>query len=1157
MRVCRLDLLGYGHFSNHSLEFPEGGHDFHIIVGANEAGKSTARSALEDALFGIHPRSAFGFRHGYKGMMVGALIEHEGRRLSFRRRKGKANTLLDSDGQPLADNALRFFLERADRNRLERMFSLSHERLRSSAQELANPHSETAAMIFGAATGTEEVAAHIRVMKEKAGQLFTPTKGSTRVFDQLVERFKDAKDAVSSATVTGDDWKRAEEEANEARAHLADLRNQRSDLFQAHERLNRIRLVYPDLKRKKELLARLAELGEVPFFADDVLEVLQEAEREVLQHDATIGHLEDQIASESEAAASITIANALLESEREINRLAERNIELQPQREDLPKRRRELAEVAQRLRDRARDLGLEDVQSRRVPAPHAVARLRKLSNEWIDLGHACDLLRQTAVLAGKRTRNLERRLEAMGPTLDVGPLRAALQAIDGAADPEAARKAAEREHREAASRSEACLRPLLTLVGDGDRLAGLWVPPVERVQELRDGLKEAADRRDACRDKLASVESELTLHEAQRKKLAAEGELVTIEEIEILRQARDEHLETVRTCLVSGRGDLEGDSLGDLEGAIRRADEAADRRLHAARTLARLEEIDDAMSSQSMKRTSLEAQHDGHERSLRALHDIWNDLFRDLPGNPLDPDAMLKWLNDRQTALQAFAEEGRAARDLAACLAEERRVRELLMAEAAALAMQTDGLASRPLSVVRSLVARHCDALRDTNRKRADLVDELETARDEEREAATALAEREADMVSLREAWNAAGTELDVVGPPDHAGERLRIIEEMRSDVDLEAELKHRRIGKMERDLEAFASDVACLAKAVGEEPGTRDPGTVIRDLAQALSGALEKQQRLQSRKESMAEKQRQLEEMRRARGAADMTIRGLMASAGVEDLKDLHRAIARAHEVRGLGREVGALTERLARNGDGRSEEELEGETRDIDPDRLTAEIDSISDRLKELEDPMATAAVAERQATETLKSIDGSDAAIAAAWDREAIRAELEDLAVRYVRAQTGFRLLQWAVNRHRTEQQAPLLKRASALFANLTQGSFSGLDLVYNEKDQAVLAGVRGDGSNVDVTGMSDGTLDQLWLALKLSAIHGWLEGNAALPFIADDLFVNFDDARVGAGLEALHHLAGSCQVLVFTHHVHLVALARQVLCDGVSVISLDTA
>ncbi len=49
----------------------------------------------------------------------------------------------------------------------------------------------------------------------------------------------------------------------------------------------------------------------------------------------------------------------------------------------------------------------------------------------------------------------------------------------------------------------------------------------------------------------------------------------------------------------------------------------------------------------------------------------------------------------------------------------------------------------------------------------------------------------------------------------------------------------------------------------------------------------------------------------------------------------------------------------------------------------------------------------------------------------------------------------------------------------------------------------------------------------------------------PFIADDLFVSFDDARARAGLEALSELAGHMQVVFFTHHNHLVDIARSAI------------
>jgi len=87
------------------------------------------------------------------------------------------------------------------------------------------------------------------------------------------------------------------------------------------------------------------------------------------------------------------------------------------------------------------------------------------------------------------------------------------------------------------------------------------------------------------------------------------------------------------------------------------------------------------------------------------------------------------------------------------------------------------------------------------------------------------------------------------------------------------------------------------------------------------------------------------------------------------------------------------------------------------------------------------------------------------------------------------------------------------------------------------------------------MSTGTADQLYLALRIAAIEDYLQRAGALPFVADDLFINFDDERAAAGFKLLSKLSKKTQVLFFTHHQHLVDLARETLGGSVSVVSLS--
>jgi uncharacterized protein YhaN len=120
------------------------------------------------------------------------------------------------------------------------------------------------------------------------------------------------------------------------------------------------------------------------------------------------------------------------------------------------------------------------------------------------------------------------------------------------------------------------------------------------------------------------------------------------------------------------------------------------------------------------------------------------------------------------------------------------------------------------------------------------------------------------------------------------------------------------------------------------------------------------------------------------------------------------------------------------------------------------------------------------------------------------------------------------------------------ASKLFGQLTLGSFEGLRADYDDGGQMVLVGVRAGGrQTVTVEKLSDGTRDQLFLALRLASLHTYLATNEPIPFIVDDILVQFDDERAMAALQALGDLSRQTQVIFFTHHQHLVDLAANCL------------
>ncbi len=96
MRLLRLDLLAYGPFTGRTLPLDEGRFGLHVIVGPNEAGKSSALRALHCLFYGIPTQCSDAFVHAYPQLRIGAVLQDEqGNPLHLIRRKGVKDTLAE------------------------------------------------------------------------------------------------------------------------------------------------------------------------------------------------------------------------------------------------------------------------------------------------------------------------------------------------------------------------------------------------------------------------------------------------------------------------------------------------------------------------------------------------------------------------------------------------------------------------------------------------------------------------------------------------------------------------------------------------------------------------------------------------------------------------------------------------------------------------------------------------------------------------------------------------------------------------------------------------------------------------------------------------------------------------------------------------------
>ena len=167
----------------------------------------------------------------------------------------------------------------------------------------------------------------------------------------------------------------------------------------------------------------------------------------------------------------------------------------------------------------------------------------------------------------------------------------------------------------------------------------------------------------------------------------------------------------------------------------------------------------------------------------------------------------------------------------------------------------------------------------------------------------------------------------------------------------------------------------------------------------------------------------------------------------------------------------------------------------------------DRLSGQLNAMGDPVVLSSAAERL-QEELTGLEGEYASIRMAMDAlEAANTTLQ--------------------NRFSPE----LGRRAAEIFAQLTEGKYSGVVL---DRSFHLSAEPTGDTLYRDAALLSAGTADQLYLATRLAICDLVLPKDKRVPIILDDALANFDDERAAAALRWLKEESRHRQIVLFTCH-----------------------
>lgn len=1173
MRVKRLDLLRYGHFTDRSLELPAGNSDLHIVFGPNEAGKSTALSAIEDLLFGVPMHSPYGFLHDYGSMRIGAVLENDTDTLEVLRRKGNKDTLLGPEGTPLpgGDGVLRPYLVGADRTFFERMFSLDHMRLEAGGREILEAKDDVGQMLFSASAGIGGLRERLNQLAAEADELWSARRAKHRKFYIAEDKLTEANRNIREQTLSAAKWrelKKAFEEAEEAYGKIDDAITEATTM---RNRLSRIRRVFRDVRRKQELDGLLEALGDVVALPEDAVGVVAEAERKDAEIDARISTLMEQLQRAEMALKKLNYDETINQRAADVRQVCEQRIEIRGERASLPKREAELDAAERELKNDAIELGWQDEDSavliERIPSRTKVSVVRSLLNQKGELEK--DVTGKTRLLEEAKDdhASLKDELAEAAEPADLSRLTIALKAIREQIDFTAQVRAAEKSLKDAKGQVQRRLGALVPVVANEAALTGMKVPARAKVQKYRDAQDDWQRRFGETQHRAASVQQELDRAVAALEQAIRDEQVVTVEELNDARGRRDSIWQLVKLKHIDCgpipvdqaepyKAEIE-DLAGAFEPAVVRADELADRRFDHAEAAGRIIEIKRKIGEHE----TLLKQLKGNETKLvnegKQLKADWVALWAGAPFEPEQAETMLEWLEGRDEVVAAIEAQDVAQSTLEAIKSEEQAAKKQLLAEMAALGVNVVSLEADALNIV---VERAAEELRERQAQAAKKT-QLE---EDTTEAGKLVTRQQRDKKAAEKAlgeWQEKWTDaLRGIGlAADTASEavdaQIGIIDQMREKAREINSLRHDRIKKIKKDIVDFEQVVARLVKIVASDLKDKSADSAVVELETRLDEAERIQGLREKQDEDVESLKEQIETLENQRRELSATISHLKQAAGVDDNDEMKAAIEQSDNQRALRQERQEIIEKLQQDGDGKSVEELEAECEGLEIDHVTAQEGSLEAELGDLRKQLDETGEVRLQARQEYQAIGGGDAAAQAAAVKEEALTEISEVAERYIRVKTSAVLLQWAIDRYRREKQAPLLNRAGELFQILTGNSFSYLRVDFDDQDNAHLTGVRSDESCVPLSGMSTGTADQLYLALRVASIEDYLVRAAALPFVADDLFINFDDDRAAAGLRLLGHLAEKTQVLFFTHHHHLVEIAQTTLGASVNCVSLN--
>ncbi len=1154
MKFSRIGLTRYGRFTDRQIDLDLNARVV-VIEGANEAGKTTAMNAVADLLFGIEERSRFNFLHDYKTMRLEAtLVGADGRALSLARLKRRNAALVDAvNDTPLPDDALAPFLGAHDRRAFLDIYGLDQQRLRTGGQQMVTGGGALAETLLSVAPGLAHVATLRDKLQQSAAEVFNPARrNANHLFYKALDQRSLARELLQKHELRADEVKATRAAFTTAQEARRSAEMAETEAALAVARAEALRQAARELRllaAQERILDDLGALPECDSAALHHIRALLETHTRA-REDLSRTTLEDDAARANHAAIAVDVA--ILDLAGEVEQCVEDYVTMRDKRQALPNRARERESAHLALGAIARDLNLETVDAlrTRLPARTLLARATRLADRQRTLeARALTLAEEREALA-RRRRDLLARRDERGSVEDPAPLARRLEELDGAEARAEGLHTLTSRLRAARVAWQARMARLPFGPHAADTLLALPLPDLASTERLRDACDAAQDAVARLAAQRMELDAERTRKQARLKVLDAGGTAPTPAAITAARTSRDALWASLRPLATGTRSFAPEDSARAqaLDHALSIADRLADDRQTETERLADLARTTLDLADLEASLGIADQKADAARAGLEAEQARWAGLWAATSLLPAPTQQALTFLREVEALRSehdALVRDEAQAHTLAQSHSRDREDVQKLRATLGLSALDEPPLRMAELRAEMRAREEAYQNWRDSQRdvRRLD-------------EADADLAHRASEQALLEDALRQEAADIF----PALAIRLQASADEARAAIDLwhdalahhgDLETAERRMAQIEGDEAAFIAHVQALCARLGAGMGD-DAYAMAVQLRNRLKEAQEASGRARDALAALTTRTHARTAAQERLHTALDTLQPVFELSGTHMPDALPAWLERMEKARTARADRAEILARLNIIAADRPLDDIRTAIADADDEMLTRQAAACAAAHADARAALTLSVERTTQARIALDALEQREGAAQAAQQEQDALAGIAETMERFTRDHVAARMLSRAIERYREAHQHPILTRASAAFHTLTNGRWDGIAVDY-DADTPRLAAAR-EGQLTGFEALSEGTADQLFLALRVAAIEEHARRATPLPFLADDLFVSFDEERTQAGLRLLAQMGEHTQVIVFTHHRHVTHCARQALGEAACIIHL---